>query len=75
MTTTMTAHFDGKVIVPDQPVELPVGTLLRIAVATEPAPDETSVVRDSARQFLALAQRCNLHVGTRTWTREDLYDR
>ena len=72
MTTTMTAHFDGKVIVPDQPVELPVGTLLHIAIATKP--DEAQATRDAARQFLAVAQRCNLHVGTRTWTREDLYE-
>lgn len=75
MTTTMTAHFDGKVIVPDQPVELPVGTLLHIAVATEPETGEVRSSQDSAKQFLALAQQCNLHVGTRTWTREDLYDR
>jgi hypothetical protein len=25
MTQTFTAHFDGKVIVPDEPVQLPVG--------------------------------------------------
>jgi hypothetical protein len=32
MTQIVTAHFDGKVIVPDEPVQLPVGAPLRIAV-------------------------------------------
>jgi hypothetical protein len=33
MTQTLLAHFDGKVIVPDEPVKLPVGKALRIEVA------------------------------------------
>jgi hypothetical protein len=33
MTKTLLAHFDGKVIVPDEPVALPVGKSLRIRVA------------------------------------------
>jgi hypothetical protein len=39
MTTTVLAHFDGKVFVPDEPVDVPVGTPLRVhveAVETEP---------------------------------------
>ena len=35
MTKSLTAHFDGKVIVPDEPVELPVGQPLRVVVAVE----------------------------------------
>jgi hypothetical protein len=30
MTQTLLAHFDGKVIVPDEPVEFPVGQQLRV---------------------------------------------
>lgn len=30
MTRTITAHYDGKVIVPDEPVQLPVGQPLRL---------------------------------------------
>jgi hypothetical protein len=30
------AHFDGKVIVPDEPVELPKGQALTIHIAVEP---------------------------------------
>jgi hypothetical protein len=33
---TVTAHYDGRVFVPDGPVDLPVGTSVRII----PAPDE-----------------------------------
>jgi hypothetical protein len=32
MTTTVLAHFDGKVFVPDEPVDVPVGTPLRVRV-------------------------------------------
>jgi hypothetical protein len=36
MTQTIAAHFDGKVIVPDGPVDLPAGQ--RLTVRIEPAP-------------------------------------
>lgn len=32
MSLTLRAHFDGKVIVPDEPVELPVGQPLSVEV-------------------------------------------
>jgi hypothetical protein len=32
MTKTITGHFDGKVIIPEKPVKLPVGKRLRITV-------------------------------------------
>lgn len=32
MTRTISAHFDGKVIIPDEPVELPVGRSLQLVV-------------------------------------------
>jgi hypothetical protein len=32
MTTTILAHFDGKVLVPDEPVDVPIGTPLRLHV-------------------------------------------
>ena len=37
MTQIVSAHFDGKVIVLDEPVELPVGTPLRIQVELQDA--------------------------------------
>jgi len=32
--TTLTAHFDGKVLVPDSPVKLPVNQTLKVSVST-----------------------------------------
>jgi hypothetical protein len=32
MTRSLTAHFDGQNIVPDEPVQLPVGQRLRVQV-------------------------------------------
>jgi len=32
MTRTITGHFDGKVIVPDEPVQLPVGQPLQVRI-------------------------------------------
>lgn len=36
MTRTIQAHFDGRVIVPDEPVELPPATRLTVAVPIAP---------------------------------------
>jgi hypothetical protein len=35
--TTLTAHFDGKVLIPDEPVNLPVNCALEVRV--QPIPD------------------------------------
>lgn len=34
MTTTLRAHFDGKVLVPDEPVELPTDCVLQLEVTS-----------------------------------------
>jgi len=38
MAIVIRAHFDGKVIVPDEPVDLPVDTPLEFELKQEPAP-------------------------------------
>lgn len=38
MTRTIKAHFDGKVIVPDEPVQLPVGQPITVHVEVSEAP-------------------------------------
>ena len=35
MNKTITGHFDGKVIVPDKPVKLPVGKRLRLQIEVD----------------------------------------
>ena len=61
---TINAHFDGKVLVPDEPVQLPVNEPLRVSVALapeelpflrvlrqmEPLPDNAETPRDLAAQ-------------------------
>ncbi len=43
MTTTVLAHFDGKVFVPDEPVDVPIGTPLRVHVEAMPRePNQTA---------------------------------
>ena len=48
--TRLTAHFDGKVIVPDEPVNLPTNKKLIIHVEAEDEQPRTRGV--SGRQFL-----------------------
>ena len=48
MTRTFKGHFDGKVFVPDEPVDLPVGKKLAVSVA-ELADD--SAAANSATDF------------------------
>lgn len=73
MTTTLKAHFDGKVIVPDQPVELPINAALRLEVVE--ADQEIVAFEESRRRILALAKNLACGIGPRTWTRDDLYQR
>ena len=46
--TTLTAHFDGRVIVPDTPVNLPVNQPLRVSVVTLAERPETGYDVDEA---------------------------
>ncbi|HMB95773.1 MAG TPA: hypothetical protein VKK61_07015 [Tepidisphaeraceae bacterium] len=56
MTRTLTAHFDGKVIVPNAPVDLPMDTELIIDVrqATKDLPEGTL-----GEDFIAAARKLN----------------
>jgi hypothetical protein len=47
MSETFSAHFDGRVIIPDQPVSLPIGQKLQLRV---------EVTTDQPNQFADLAQ-------------------
>ena len=38
MTTTLTAHFDGKVLIPDETVDLPQGCKLEVVVTSKAEP-------------------------------------
>jgi len=46
MSQSIAAHFDGQVIVPDEPVQLPVGQPLRIHIeVSEAAPQFADLLR------------------------------
>ncbi len=46
MTQSLSAHFDGRFIVPDEPVQLPVGRALRVQVElVEDAPRFAELLR------------------------------
>jgi len=52
--TTLTAHFDGKVLIPDGPVELPVNCALKVLV--EPV-RETSPTDRPLQRLVEVARR------------------
>ena len=61
MTTTVLAHFDGKVFVPDEPVDVPIGTPVRVrvesaneAMVTPPATSSPTKVTPAPRRFQPL---------------------
>lgn len=45
MSRILTAHFDGKVIIPDKPLRLPIGKRLRIQVELDSRANGKSAVR------------------------------
>ncbi len=47
--TTIQAHFDGKTIVPDQPVKLPVGQALTIHVEVRLPPEKSITGKQLAK--------------------------
>jgi hypothetical protein len=46
MTTTVTATFDGKVLIPSEEVDLPRGTVLRLQVELEPLAEDSKSLRN-----------------------------
>lgn len=52
MSRTITGHFDGKVIIPDRPVKLPVGKRLRIHVTVDAPKKNGQKKIDRQRQFI-----------------------
>lgn len=76
MTMTIRAHYDGKVIVPDEPVNWPVDQPLRISVE----PDPTSFKAPASEERMAAIDRIAARAvrGARipddALRRENLYD-
>jgi hypothetical protein len=71
MTQTIRAHFDGKVIVPDEPVQLPVGQSLRVhlEVSAPPAPQD-----EWERKLLESTVDCGVSLPHSALSSEGLYE-
>lgn len=74
MRLTIRAHFDGKVIVPDEPVELPVDQPLNVQLDVASGSESANTESDSAiGRFLSHAVQ-GANIPDSSLGREDLYD-
>ena len=60
------AHFDGKYLLPDEPVKLPTGKPLRVTVEEVPAPPDTPPL-NLAEFFDAIVAETGLVDGPEDW--------
>lgn len=60
---TVTAHFDGKAFVPDEPVDLPEGTRVEISFAAKPT-------RQPLAGFIKLAEECPIKDSPPDWSEQ-----
>jgi hypothetical protein len=56
MTTVLRAKFDGKVLVPEGPVNLPIGEVLEVRVAESDAQDNSGAAASSLAHLAAVAE-------------------
>lgn len=57
MSQTIAAHFDGKVLVPEEPLKLPVGKRLRIQVELDEPKREKRA--DKRRKIVGTGEFCS----------------
>ncbi len=75
MKQPIAAHFDGKVIVPDEPVQLPVGKPLRIRVELALTPAELPEPRDDWERLLReAATDCGVSLSDEDLSSEGIYE-
>jgi hypothetical protein len=76
---TIRAHFDGKVIVPDEPLDLPVGQELEVDLRRTPVAEERlerdAVIKERLRRFAQAAGRIKgPSIPLEALRRENLYE-
>lgn len=64
------AHFDGKVLMPDEPVNLPVGTRLHVTIDAEP---DSGAVDGVLERLSRLAESCAVEGPPDLARRHDYY--
>ena len=75
LPVTIRAHFDGKVIVPDEPVDWPVGRSIRVSIDLQEEPRVPSVEeRRAALRRLAARAVPGVNIPEEALRRENLYE-
>jgi hypothetical protein len=74
MSVKITVHFDGKVIVPDEPVDLPVNQPLEAEFTVGESKTGRSSAREAAWQRLKELQIAGLNIPDEALRRESLYE-
>jgi hypothetical protein len=79
MSVTIRAHYDGQVIVPDEPVELPVNQPLKVELTLCPAAQEElpdqAVIADRLKRLAAASGRISgPSIPLEALRRENLYE-
>ena len=59
MNKTLTAHFDGNVIVPETPLRLPVGKRLRIQIELAPTRNGKKNAKQRKIKITGMGQFCS----------------
>jgi hypothetical protein len=78
MTQTIRAHFDGKVIVPDEPVDWPAGIAVTVQPHADPIPAERATPAQKRAAFEAFVAGAHArpvpHVADEALRRDSLYE-
>jgi hypothetical protein len=76
MTSTLQAHFDGKVIIPDEPVDIPVGQTLEIEIRAPRVPRRppSNMDREAAWQSFISRTVQGADIPEEALRREALYE-
>lgn len=74
MSIVIRAHFDGKVIVPEEPVDLPVNESFEAELrVSEPKPDTMSE-KDAAWEWLLAKRVSGVNIPEEALRRENMYE-
>lgn len=74
MAIVIRAHFDGKTIVPDEPVDLPVDTAVEAALTIVEAKPGRSPEREAAWQQLLSLRIPDVCIPEEALRRENMYE-
>lgn len=74
MTLHLRAHFDGKVIVPDEPLDVPVNQPLEVQVVVTDVRGGSSISQLAALRRIAQRATAGVNLPPEALSRESIYD-